>query len=204
MENNRLEILIKLIKELHDKIYVTRKSYINAEQRLIKKNSFFQFITVYYSIVLIFASILNIRLSDSAITSLFLLSSSVAMSLFSLYIISKNITERHFSFKFNYIKLHELLDELDALMYESLSADYPSNNLQRALNNIKTRYLNVLSSVENHKTVDYLQFLKDKGEELSKHQQKLIQRNYWKGKVKELFFIAFPFLAYYILEVLIS
>ncbi|MGM0867347.1 MAG: SLATT domain-containing protein [Bacillota bacterium] len=197
MEGNRHEKLIKRVKELNSKIYTTRKSHINAEERLIKKNNFFQVITVYYSIILIFASILNIKLSESAITSLFLLSSSVAMSLFSLYINSKNITERHFSFKFNYIKLHELLNELDALEDQLKCIPEHLNEYIKVFENINTRYLNVLSSVENHEYVDYLKFKINDG--LSPEEQRILDRHWRKEFLGKSVFFTFPFLAYCVL-----
>ena len=56
------------IKKLRDQIWTTRVSRVNAEKRLVNKNSFIQGINIYYSCVTILFSILALINNDKHVS----------------------------------------------------------------------------------------------------------------------------------------
>ncbi|PKR76900.1 hypothetical protein CEY16_13920 [Halalkalibacillus sediminis] len=205
MEDIQADLLLKRIKSLNTRIYLTRKSRINTEDRLIKKNNFYQFINVYYSIVLVFSSILNLQASPK--TSLFLLSSSIALSLFSLFVISKNLTERQFSVKFNYIRLQELLNELDRIEDDLIAGIRKMSDIVNSYEEVNAKYISALSSVENQEEVDYLNFIKSTGFQnikLDSSQKIVLCKHAFKETMKRATLIIAPIIAYLLLWFFIS
>lgn len=63
MEKNNKEIQRQ---KLQDQIWWTRISRIKAETRLINKESFIQFVNIYYSIIAIICSVISFAYNDQA------------------------------------------------------------------------------------------------------------------------------------------
>lgn len=139
-------------QQLDNKLWTTRKSRINASERLLRAASFIDFINVYYSIFLIILSLISISpfCNDNGLTSYVGLAGSISLTISIIYATSLKYRERSAALKQNYIALQKLLDRL------SLTSDDNSDEIQ----SIQAEYTNLLSAVENHTHIDYLNILR--------------------------------------------
>ncbi|MFD1779061.1 SLATT domain-containing protein [Fredinandcohnia salidurans] len=185
----------KKIGKLKRKVWLTRKARIIASERLKEKHDFHQTITVYYSVWMVFFSIINVNSDSTNTVSLLVLSSSVALSLFSLFVNSKNYQERYFNLKANYIMLDKLITELEDIEEKLNNAVFTNFNNEIIL--INEKYNNTLSTVENHDEIDFLMVLNtpNTGERSLTFEEMKRLNNY---KRKQIFFksifYALPFL----------
>ena len=81
MEKNNKEIQRQ---KLQDQIWWTRISRIKAETRLINKESFIQFVNIYYSIIAIICSVISFAYNDQAM-SLFTIIITIGLLVSILY-----------------------------------------------------------------------------------------------------------------------
>lgn len=139
-------------QQLDNKLWITRKSRINASERLLKSASFIDFINVYYSIFLIILSLISISpfCNDNGLTSYVGLAGSISLTISIIYATSLKYRERSAALKQNYIALQNLLDRL------SLTSDGDDNEIR----SIQAEYTELLSAVENHTHIDYLNLLR--------------------------------------------
>lgn len=183
----------KVLSDLIRRVWITKKSRIEASERILKKHSLYQGLLVYYSIVIVACSIWNIqpRNTDGRITeaSLFLTIVSISSSLFSLYISTKNLQEKYFNLKINYIELDNI--------YGKLNVIDPTNS-SHEIREIQKQYNNLLFSVDNHEKIDYYRVLlndqKEK-EQIDENKLKGMDNYVKKFDRKETFYkIAFCFI----------
>lgn len=139
-------------QKLDNKLWTTRKSRINASERLQKAASFIDFTNVYYSIFLIILSLLSISpfCNDNGLTSYVGLAGSISLTISIIYATSLKYRERSAALKQNYIALQKLLDRLNLLNDEN----------SEEIRTIQSEYTDLLSSVENHTHIDYLNLLR--------------------------------------------
>lgn len=137
---------------LDNKLWVTRKSRINASERLLKAASFIDFINVYYSIFLIILSLISISpfCKDNGLTSYVGLAGSIALTISIIYATSLRYRERSAALKQNYIALQVLPDRLKFI---------PEEN-EESINSVQSEYTELLLTVENHTHIDYLNLLR--------------------------------------------
>ena len=162
LEKQDIEVLLR-------KIWITKKSRIEASERLNKKDEIFQILSVFYSIIIVALSIWNIQIQDYSLqkkSSFVILSTSIALSLFAMFITSRNYKERYFNLKINYIELDNLYSELKNI------TKVESVEITKFME-INKKYNDLLKYVENHSTYDYLKVMNCSKEEkikLSKEQ----------------------------------
>ncbi|MBI5098959.1 MAG: SLATT domain-containing protein [Nitrospirae bacterium] len=136
------------MNELSNKIWVTRKSRIYAENRLLHNEKFSYILMIWYSLFLVFLSIWSLKRDNYSI-DIFLLSASVAVLVSSVFLYSQRYSERAMRIRQCYIKLDELASR--AMRAEE-------NKDTALLESIHNEYSNVLLNVENHIDFDYLCF----------------------------------------------
>jgi hypothetical protein len=147
----------EMIKRLSDKIWITRKCRINSSERLILTNRIAQFLINYFTLVVLSISIWTLYSNDASsqlsfitvIASLFLFAGTIGVN-------SLNYKERIVSLKSCYIKLDELIGDL-----EILKNDLPQLHRDIARERfkiIRSSYQKILDEVENHNSYDYLKF----------------------------------------------
>lgn len=130
------------MSNLSDKIWFTRKARIQASERLLMNNLHAQFALILYSLVNVALSIFMLKVdnpvgqnSDIALTVI-----SVCILVLSLFISNIDFKGRAEKLKENYLELHKLYEK---------SLDNKED--EKKLNE---DYISLLSSSENHKTID--------------------------------------------------
>lgn len=129
---------------LRDQIWATRISRINAEKRLIKKETFFQGINIYYSCITIIFSILTLIYTDEEL-NLMTVFMTICLLIVILYLNSQKYLEHAREYRKNYTQLHLL--ELDL--------NYMREDDEEKIKQIEKDYCNLLDSSSNHISFDY-------------------------------------------------
>jgi ABC-type multidrug transport system fused ATPase/permease subunit len=130
---------------LADNIWKTRKSRINASERLKRNDLVSQIFLAYYSFWIIVITIVDIK-SEELNFELLTLVLAIAILVISIFTFAMNYKERSLKFQSAYIKLHKLYRQ--ALNNEK-------NNIDNS--EIEKEYDNILELTENHSECDYLQ-----------------------------------------------
>lgn len=156
------------LEELTRKVWITRKSRIEASERVRNKYNLYKGLQVYYSIFIVVYSIWNIQPNSSndriSEASLFLLIISIIFSIFSMYVSTKNLQEKYFNFKTNYVELEKIYGQLREL------------NSTNEIQQIRNQYVNLLSAVDNHETIDYYRvILRDPDERNNLGDERIIE-----------------------------
>lgn len=131
---------------LSDKIWITRKSRIFTEQRLLYKNRLSQILITFYSSVLVFLTIWNLKYPDSNLEILLVIG-SIAVLVISVTISSQNYLERSLAMRNCYIKLDEL--------YSKIVRAEKDNNYE-LIQYLESEYTSNILNIENHVEFDYL------------------------------------------------
>ena len=190
MEKNNKEIQIQ---KLQDQIWWTRISRIKAETRLINKESFIQFVNIYYSIIAIICSVISFAYNDQAM-SLFTIIITIGLLVSILYLNAQKYLEQATDYRKNYTELHKLemsLNEEDADFKE-----------------IRMKYCDLMNSASNHIEYDYLRAIEDSKPEYRMNcnwETKRIRLLYERGKraVVKFTVVALPFVILWICEKLV-
>lgn len=128
-------------------IWITRKSRINASERLNKNNFWSQIIVAYYSMCLIILTIIDIKDDNFNFETLSLILSILIFTI-SIFIVSMNFKERSLILKTSYVKMSKLY--WDILKKEDNEECYED---------LKNQYNTIIELTEEHSTYDYLQVL---------------------------------------------
>lgn len=131
---------------LSDKVWVTRKTRIHTEERLLAYSNISQVLMIWYSLVLVYLSILNLQTNDLRLNQLSAFASIVVLVL-SVQITAQKFTERSIAMRNCYIKL----DELYSKVKRAEQADD-----REMLQHLESEYTGLLINIENHSEYDYL------------------------------------------------
>lgn len=131
---------------LSDKIWITRKSRIYTEQRLLRKNLISQILITYYSSLLVFLTIWNLKYPNSDVDILLVIG-SIAVLIVSITVSSQKYLERSLAMKNCYIKLDELCSKV-----VRAEKNYDSELMQQ----LESEYTANIINIENHSDYDYL------------------------------------------------
>lgn len=101
-------------KGLADQIWTTRVSRVNAEKRLIAKESFAQGVNIYYSCVTIIFSILSLVHKDDKL-SLMTVFMTISLLIVILYLNNQKYLEHAREYRKNYTALQKLEFELEGI-----------------------------------------------------------------------------------------
>lgn len=131
---------------LSDKIWITRKTRINTEQRLQENSNITQALMVTYSLALVSLSIWNLSGNSQKINLISAFASIVVLVL-SVYLTAQKYSERSIAMRNCYIKLDELYSKVKHAEV---------NNDDRALSYLESEYTSLLLNIENHSEFDFL------------------------------------------------
>ncbi|MBI5409612.1 MAG: SLATT domain-containing protein [Nitrospirae bacterium] len=137
-----------IMNELSNKIWITRKSRIYAEKRLLHNEKISNILIIWFSLFLVFLSIKSFKVNNYSI-DIFLLCASIAILVSSVFLYSQKFSERAMQIRQCYIKLDELASRA---MRAEENKDIVS------IEKIHNEYSDVLLNVENHIDYDYLCF----------------------------------------------
>lgn len=131
---------------LSDKIWITRKSRIYTEQRLLRKNLISQILIILYSSLLVFLTVWNLKHPIDHVNILLVIG-SITVLIASITLSSQKYLERSLAMRNCYIKLDELYSKVvraeksdESELIQQLESEYTANIL----------------NVENHSDYDYL------------------------------------------------
>lgn len=179
---------------LRDAIWTTRVSRVNAEKRLLRKNSFVKGINIYYSCVCILFSILTL-IYDNKNLSIITIFMSNSLLITILFLNSLRYSERARDYRSNYTKLHRLELELG-------EKDITSDRIKQ----IKSEYCDLLDSSCNHISFDYYCTICNSNQDFKKKKWDQIKKKYyfcWIWRILISFFvICFP-IAMFILSIVL-
>ena len=128
-------------------IWITRKSRINASERLNKNDFWSQVLIAYYSICLITLTIVDIKDDNFNMETLSLILSILILTI-SIFIVSMNFKERSLILKTSYVKMAKLYR--DVLKKEKDNANYED---------LENQYNTIVELTENHSPYDYMELL---------------------------------------------
>ncbi|WP_158206729.1 SLATT domain-containing protein [Pseudoduganella flava] len=141
-------------EHLFNKVWFTRKAWINAEERLLLNEHHTQLLMVVYAAYTTCVSVVMLKFppalkadEDLANTAMAVL--SIILLALSLYLNSKTFKDRAARFKQGYHELQEIENELVAL-----KSDPATNVAGPACTELAARYAKALREVENHNTLD--------------------------------------------------
>lgn len=161
--------------KLADQIWFTWVSRAKAEQRLIDKEKFVQFINIYYSLIAIICSIISYHYDDSKM-GLFTIIITISLMVSILYLNGQKYLEQACDYRANYTQLHLLEMKVKDESYELMP--------------LKEEYSKLLNVASNHIQYDYLKTLSEASEDYKnkygwKHKKvKLCWERIWRLAVK--------------------
>lgn len=176
-----------------DRIWTTKTARINAERRLLKKESFIQGLNIYYSCIGIFFSIMTLIKEDQklSIATVFI---SIALLAAILYSNSQKNLENAKDYKRNYIDMTEIefrlkhVDICDEITIQKIEKEY-CELLQNSCNHIEFDY-------------QYTVF-ESKGEYREKNWKKIRGLFWWNmiwRSALKIFVLVFPLIIYCVCE----
>lgn len=131
---------------LSEKIWITRKTRIYTEQRLLNKSLITQAVMIFYSFFLVAFSLWNLIQPNNHL-EIYSIVSSIAVLVSSIFISSQRFSERAMMIRNCYISLDELYSKV--LRIEQIGN-------KDKIEQIESEYTNILLNVENHSDYDYL------------------------------------------------
>jgi hypothetical protein len=131
---------------LSDKIWITRKTRIYTEQRLIKMNTISNILVVWYSSILVCLTIWNLQFPNNKL-NIYLVFGSIAVLIASIVLTSQKYSERSIAMRNCYIKLDELYSKVK-------NAEGKSDNI--SIRDFESEYSGIIQNIENHSDYDYL------------------------------------------------
>lgn len=184
--------LLKQLESLSNKIWITRKSRIRAEDRLRKNDFLTQLLVNYYTLIVVGLSIWTLYDSSHAqLISVLLIIASVLLFGLSIFLTSRDFRGRSLAFKDCYIKLDELYNETELLKAISV------NLSPQKINELQKKYNDIIYSVENHTSIDYFGVLNDTNKISARQKTYLYWRNFVKG-LTIFAIVIFPLILIYI------
>ncbi|MFC5469284.1 SLATT domain-containing protein [Cohnella suwonensis] len=171
---------IERLESLLNKVWLTRKARIKAEERLEQYDFLAQILLNYYTLVITGLSIWCLYDSSNAqLISVLSIIASVLLFGLSIFVTSRNFKGRALAFKSCYIKLDEIYNEGE--LFKSNISALTTEDLTK----LQKKYNEVIYSVENHTPIDYLNVLQNANKIGNKQYVYLLWR-----KVSFVFFIS--------------
>ncbi|WP_455757640.1 SLATT domain-containing protein [Sulfurimonas sp.] len=130
-----------------DRVWKTRKSRINASERLKLNDFISQVLITYYSLFIIVITIVDMKNNDINFEVLTLIL-SILILVISVFIFAMNYKERSLRLQNTYIKIDKISREISKK--EKANED---------LSELERQYDEILECSENHSSCDYIQVL---------------------------------------------
>lgn len=159
---------VELLKELADKVHITRESWFNAQHRMDNHNRYSLWVITLLSIALVGLSIatgfkLKLPPLDEVSINVILTVLSVALLAYSCIVAKSDFALRGERFLRTGRELDHL--ERDINLCLAQSHGQPSDDLVKEIQGFSRRYTEALDATENHKELDYLRWKVRKGVE---------------------------------------
>ncbi|MBW7649919.1 SLATT domain-containing protein [Anoxybacillus sp. ST4] len=153
--------LYKEFRDLKRRIKATRHSRIEASKRLRRKNSYYEKITNFYSLIVLILSVwfLNQSGEMGLLAAKILLVLSLSLTYFTMFINAKNYKERAGNFETNYQQLDVLTNKLDR--FEASQEVLTENKLKE----FQREYEKLIIGKENHLNIDFYMSTPEKQKE---------------------------------------
>ncbi|WP_158310585.1 SLATT domain-containing protein [Anoxybacillus flavithermus] len=153
--------LYKEFRDLKRRIKGTRHSRIEASKRLRRKNSYYEKITNFYSLIVLILSVwfLNQSGEMGLLAAKILLVLSLSLTYFTMFINAKNYKERAGNFETNYQQLDVLTNKLDR--FEASQEVLTENKLKE----FQREYEKLIIGKENHLNIDFYMSTPEKQKE---------------------------------------
>lgn len=168
--------------DLIKKYKKTKRSRINAENRLKFNNQFGNNLVILYSLSVIFVSIL-LTITKDEMMNYFIIFASIGILIVSVWVSSQRYIERANAFRNNYTEIGELEIKLSLLYGDELSRD--------KIKEINFEYQELMRKVENHKEIDFQSTWSLEEKIKSTYYLRLLPI-----KILQLFLIVFPLLIF--------
>ncbi|SEH94663.1 hypothetical protein SAMN05192559_1063 [Halobacillus karajensis] len=154
------EKLLKDIEEFRDnRVWVTKKTRMEAEARMNTNHLFSLVIVNYYTMFVLSFSIWSLVNKESP-SNINLLTVIASVLLFgaSIFVSTYGFKEKAISFKNCYLDLYKIENRLDKLLFMKVDHE----KLLSEFDEVKKEYNHVLEKTDNHSNTDRLVFLKKK------------------------------------------
>ncbi len=177
-----------------EQVWTTRVSRVNAEERLVRKELFFQGVNIYYSCVTIIFSILTL-IDNNKKLNLMTVFMTISLLIVILYLSGQKYLEHAREYRKNYTALHKLEFRL-----KHLNADDDDE-----IKEIEQKYCDLLDSGSNHISYDYYCTVYESTGDYRKNRWKNVRGKYvwgtfWRSVIKVLIFVM-PFALFGVCEV---
>lgn len=140
----------------NNRVYVTRKTRILAEERLNSLN-FHSIITInLYTFSLICISVLSLIFKTEILFGVWNLFFSIALFGISLFITLFGFREKAIAFKNSHLKMYEIENSLSLIL---LNDNISFDEATRLYKSCQKEYIDVLDKTDNHLNRDYLKYL---------------------------------------------
>jgi len=133
------------MERLQDKIWVTRKSRIEASERLLRNDLHSHLLINYYALFVVIIAVYDLYDNKANLTLLSVISSILVLTT-SIFISSKNFKERSNFLKSCYLKLELIQEKIKSLSDDEKKSKYYE---------VSEEYNDVLRNSENHLSVDF-------------------------------------------------
>lgn len=163
---NILEVTMLNKKQLKNQIWTTRISRINAEKRLLGKESFIQGINIYYSCFIILVSLFSLIYKSEKLSFVAVLM-NISLLMAILYLNGKKYLENSREYRKNYTELQKLEFKLDIMDN--------NDDIEEIVNN----YCELMDSSSNHISYDYYKAIHDSTDESYAEKRKEVKCKYY-------------------------
>lgn len=140
-----------------ERVWFTRKAWIEAEKRLLSNEYHTQLLLVVYSAYTTCISVILLAYeppaSDKKLLDTSMVVLAVALLALSLYLNSKSFKDRASRFKVGYLELHDIEGEARFLAPQ-MGVTPPAPAVSDGLKALSDRYTKTLREVENHSELD--------------------------------------------------
>ncbi|MGY5265570.1 SLATT domain-containing protein [Paraclostridium bifermentans] len=137
-----------MLKELRRKVDITYRTRVNASNRLREKYQYYKKLNIYYSILITTISVISMGKPDTDNTANIVLSASIALTYYMLYVSEQNLQERAYKMEVTFKELGSLVNIIDLEIKET----------KESISKLFDRYSNIIASIENHEPIDYYNY----------------------------------------------
>ncbi|WP_164758861.1 SLATT domain-containing protein [Aliarcobacter butzleri] len=130
-----------------DKVWITRKSRINASERFKRNDLISQILIAYYSFFIIVITIVDIK-NDNLNFEILTLILSILILIVSIFIFAMNYKERASVLQTSYVLMSKLYEEIKE-----------KENKKDNYDELRNQYDMIVSLTENHSSSDYLEVM---------------------------------------------
>lgn len=144
---------IRLIEKLQNRVRITYETRIIAARRLREANECKKKFNIYISILVTTASVISMSCKEIFVQSI-ILACSIVLNYYMFYCNEMNLQERAYRMEETYKRLGELRNKIDII----LKCEREKINKDKVTKIFK-EYEELIENIENHKEVDYYQYI---------------------------------------------